>query len=81
MMPELANQLDALVARLAPTAQRYPFVRAERLPGIALTTTSRMPGWAHDDPLLIAPRYLIWIFGIDDLSDDWSVPLLSLIHI
>lgn len=73
-----AAELDAIVAELAPLAQRYAFVRAKRLPGIALTTYTRMPGWRSEDPPLAAARYLVWIFGVDDLSDDWSVPLPEL---
>ena len=53
--------LDAIVAELAPVAERYPFVRAKRLPGIALTTHTRMPAWRAEDAQLTAARYLVEI--------------------
>lgn len=80
MPPALASPaLDALVAALTPTAQRYPSLRAERLLGIAYIVLARMPEWQREDPLLITARYLVWIFGVDDLSDDWAVPLPALL--
>lgn len=79
MSVERTTALDAIVEQLAATAQHYPFVRAARLPGIALTTLNRMPEWQRDDPQLTAARYLVWIFALDDLSDDWSVPLPELL--
>lgn len=79
-MNELTKQqIDAIVARLAAMAQRYPFVRAERLPAIALLTATRMPNWPTEDPLLIGPRQMLWGFALDDLSDDWSVSLNALL--
>lgn len=80
MPPALASPaLDALVAALAPTARRYPSLRAERLLGIAYIVLARMPDWRRDDPQLITARYLVWIFGVDDLSDDWALPLPALL--
>ncbi|KPV47975.1 hypothetical protein SE17_40565, partial [Kouleothrix aurantiaca] len=37
------------------------------------------PAWQRDDPQLTAARYLVWIFALDDLSDDWSLPLPELL--
>lgn len=73
------QEIDAIVARLAATVQRYPFVRAERLPAIALLTARRMPNWPSEDPLLIGTRQMLWGFALDDLSDDWSVSMEALL--
>ncbi|MFN8566991.1 MAG: terpene synthase family protein [Kouleothrix sp.] len=76
---ELGPELDALVAQLAPLIARFPSLRGERLPGIALIVQARTPEWRTTDPQLLAARYLIWIFGVDDLSDDRALRLPALL--
>ena len=74
----IAETTDALVERLTEWTPPYPILRPTRIPMAALSTAL---AFATATPRLSPADYLplskmtLWIFGVDDVTDERLVPL------
>ena len=71
------DRTDALTEMLTRWAQRYPSVRMARVPSVALLTATVAPRVSPIDAL-VSTKLAFWIFGIDDIADERTVPLAAL---
>ncbi|PTL82370.1 terpene synthase family protein [Vitiosangium sp. GDMCC 1.1324] len=71
-------ELTAELARpLGEWVARYPFMRAVRVPQIALTLAAAGP--FRDAPALLpCTRLVAWIFAVDDMMDEGLIPYAEL---